>query len=224
MVTKPQNVMVMRDVACAGYVAGGNVRWFARDENGNFSAQTARDNIQSRLSFDDDMTDRYASMLAFPAWEGQFENSQLDTVMSVTTRLLPWEVNGAQFHNSFPGGEEMFKAYSALLNLQQVHYGEDMKAAENQDFISQVNVATFEPFFFPCARTRFAHPCLAVLWAGLDQQRHVLPRTAPQVRPVHQELHVAHPGPGPLWPRRHSWSKRCTHFNAFLAPRPLPPP
>ena len=129
--------MVMRDVACAGYVTGCNTRWFGRAEDGSFSAATARENIQSRLSFDDDMNDRYASMLAFPAWEGQFENSQLDTVCSITTRLLPWEVNGQQLHNSFPGGNDMFSAYSALLNLQQVHYGEDMKAAENQDFISQ---------------------------------------------------------------------------------------
>ena len=40
-------------------------------------------------------------------------------------------------HNSFPGGEKMFGAYSQALNLRQVHFGEDMKAAENQDFISQ---------------------------------------------------------------------------------------
>ena len=140
VVTKPQNVMVMRDVACAGYVAGCNTRWFAKPEGGGaMNPQTARENIQSRLSFDDDVTDRYASMLAFPAWEAQFEGGQLDTVMSVTTRLLPWEVNGAgQTHNSFPGGEAMFDKYNATLNLSQVHYGEDLKAAENQDFISQV--------------------------------------------------------------------------------------
>ena len=31
VVTKPQNVMIMRDVACAGYVAGCNTRFFARN-------------------------------------------------------------------------------------------------------------------------------------------------------------------------------------------------
>ena len=147
VVTKPQNVMVMRDVACAGYVAGCNTRWFARDEENkpdgdkSFSAGSAQGNIQSRLSFDDDMTDRYASMLAFPAHEGQFEGGQLDTVMSITTRLLPWEVNGSGQHNSFPGGDAMYKAYSGILGLSSVHYGEDMKAAENQDFISQGTLA-----------------------------------------------------------------------------------
>ena len=136
--------MIMRDIACAGYVAGGNCRWFA--DTGNkagskklMDSQTAAQAIQDRLSFADDTTDRYASMLAFPAHEGQFTGGQLDTVMSVTGRLLPWEVNGASTltHDSFPGGEEMYKVYSGLLGLRSVHYGEDMKAAENMDFISQ---------------------------------------------------------------------------------------
>ena len=81
VVTKPQNVMVMRDVACAGYVAGCNVRFFADSGNKVMDANTAKMNIQDRLSFADDMTDKYASILAFPAYEVQFENSQLDTVM-----------------------------------------------------------------------------------------------------------------------------------------------
>merc|ERR1740130_1481679 len=76
-------------------------------------------------------------MLAFPCYEGQFNSGQLDTVLSVTTRLLPWEVNGAGLHASFPGGNAMVALYNAALQLSQVHYGEDMKAAENQDFISQ---------------------------------------------------------------------------------------
>jgi len=138
VVTKPQNVLVMRDVACAGYVAGCNTRWFATPvEGGAMSMEAAQDNLQARLSFANDDTDRYASMLAFPCYEGQFNSGQLDTVLSVTTRLLPWEVNNAGLHASFPGGDAMFNKYNAALQLSQVHYGEDMKAAENQDFISQ---------------------------------------------------------------------------------------
>jgi len=142
VVTKPQNVLVMRDVACAGYVAGCNTRWFAKGEDDLFSADNAANAIQARLSFANDDTDRYASMLAFPCYEGQFNSGQLDTVMSVTTRLLPWEVNNQGLHASFPGGNEMYNVYNAALQLGQVHYGEDMKAAENQDFISQANSAT----------------------------------------------------------------------------------
>jgi len=151
VVTKPQNVLVMRDVACAGYVAGCNTRWFAQGEDGNCTAGNAADAIQARLSFANDDTDRYASMLAFPCMEGQFNSGQLDTVMSVTTRLLPWEVNQAGLHSSFPGGDDMYRVYNAELQLSQVHYGEDMKAAENQDFISQA-LAPF-PNLQPDAQT-----------------------------------------------------------------------
>ena len=76
-----ENVLIMRDVACAGYVAGCNTRWFAKDEKGGFTSGQAAQAIQDRLSFADDNTDRYASMLAFPCYEGQFESGQLDTVM-----------------------------------------------------------------------------------------------------------------------------------------------
>lgn len=125
VVTKPQNVLVMRDVACAGYVAGNNTRWFATPvEGGAMSMEAAQDNLQARLSFANDDTDRYASMLAFPCYEGQFNSGQLDTVLSVTTRLLPWEVNNAGLHASFPGGDAMFGKYNAALQLSQVHYGE----------------------------------------------------------------------------------------------------
>ena len=59
VVTKPQNVMIMRDIACAGYVAGCNTQFFAcdRSENGKtFSMSVARGAIMDRLSFADDAT------------------------------------------------------------------------------------------------------------------------------------------------------------------------
>ena len=153
--SKPQNVMVMRDIACAGYVAGGNCRWFAKDiGTGLFNKEAAQANIASRLSFDDDMSDRYASMLAFPAHEDQFQGGQLDTVMSITGRLLPWEVTGASSltHDSFPGGEEMFKFYKPILNLAQVHYGEVRAPARSR--------APTDDLAVPCRSTHLAlRPC-----------------------------------------------------------------
>tara|TARA_B110000858_G_scaffold134563_1_gene152967 strand:- start:3955 stop:5772 length:1818 start_codon:yes stop_codon:yes gene_type:complete len=139
VVTKPQNVMVMRDVACAGYVAGCNTRWFGKSVGkAGFDTETARRNIMNRLSFSDEDEESYGSMLAFPCNEGQFESGKLDTTMSVTSRILPWEVvGGDSLHSSFPGGESMYTFYNELLGLDSVHYGSDMKAAENQEFISQ---------------------------------------------------------------------------------------
>lgn len=162
VITKPQNVLVMRDVACAGYVAGCNTQWFAKrygaGGGGGMSLATAQTEMMKRLSFADDIGAKYSSMLAFPCWAGQFESGHLDTVMSVTTRLLPWEVTTATggTHQSFPGGPGAYAQYSTKLNLRSIHFGEDMKAAENQDFISQgsTNNATcflgphrkFDPF------------------------------------------------------------------------------
>ena len=182
--------MVMRDVACAGYVAGCNTRFFAdtseKRVDGNFTYKTmsagkAKEAIQDRLSFADDMTDKYASLLAFPCWEDQFENSQLDTVMSVTGRLLPWEVTGQQSHESFPGGEQVYLKYKAALNLDQVHYGEDLKAAENQDFISQVRPALRTAHKTPLAAHAHAHPLAKI--AGQHQQRNLLFGPQPPLRP-----------------------------------------
>ena len=141
MVTKPQNVLVMRDVACAGYVAGCNTVFFAqnRDDPKKYDCASATSAMMERLSFSNDVGARYGSMLAFPCTAQQMSSGHLDTVMSVTTRLLPWEVTNASGgdHRSFPGGQLVFKQYQMALNLRSVHFGEDMKAAENQDFISQ---------------------------------------------------------------------------------------
>ena len=145
VITKPQNVLVMRDIACGGYVAGCNTRWFSKDlKVDKHSLENAKSSMMNRLSFGDDVGSRYASMLAFPCWEGQFESGDLDTVCSITSRLLPWEVTSAMGgnHNSFPGGEFAYGAYQSKLQLRAVHFGEDMKAVENQEFISQVRATT----------------------------------------------------------------------------------
>ena len=151
VVTKPQNVYVMRDVAAAGYVAGGNCLFFARNpgkplsDPDSHTTAACRESLQTRLSFSNDVGAKYASMLSFPMFESQLDDPTtcLDTTMSVTSRLLPWEVAGTVSngtHTSFPGGEEAFKIYNAQLGLRSIHFGEDMKAAENQDFISQALV------------------------------------------------------------------------------------
>ena len=124
----------MRDVACAGYVAGCNTTFFAEvadkanPTDPDYALAAAAQNIMARLSFADSAGASYGSMLAFPANAKQFRSGHLDTAMSVTTRLLPWEVtsgNAGGMHNSFPGGEKIFELYMAKLNLRQIHFGED---------------------------------------------------------------------------------------------------
>ena len=72
----------------------------------------------------------------------------------MTTRLLPWEVQsaGGGDHNSFPGGQGAYTAYSQQLGLSSIHFGEDMKAAENMEFISQGSTNNATCFLGPHRR------------------------------------------------------------------------
>ena len=151
VVAKPQNVNVLRDIACASYVAGGNCKWFAQ-VGSTFTAENVQKTMMDRLSMSDDVGGHYASMLAFPMTEAQYQGGDMDTVMSVTERLLPWEVQSYSnnSHNSFPGGEDAFLTYKKSLNLRSIHFGEDMKAAENQEV--RPNLPTLRSL--PVAHTR----------------------------------------------------------------------
>ena len=77
----------MRDIACAGYVAGCNTQFFTKGTDGAHSLSNGQNNIMRRLSFADDVGGSYASMLAFPAHAKQFESGHLDTVMCVARAL-----------------------------------------------------------------------------------------------------------------------------------------
>jgi len=134
VVTKPQNVYVLRDIMANGYRAGCNTKFFAPD--GEFD--TMRQNIQARLNFENlDADDVQPSLLAFPMMMKQVEEIQNE--ITVTTRLLPWDVNGAPGarHKSFPGGPEMYKLYNGAMQLEQIHFGEDLRASENMEYMTQ---------------------------------------------------------------------------------------
>lgn len=178
------DVFVMRDVACSGYVTGCNTTWFSEITAGEHSLDQAAQNIMKRLSFADDAGARYGSMLAYPAYDEQFRSGHLDTVMSITTRLLPWEVTSATGgdHNSFPGGEKIFALYQAVLNLRQVHFGEDMKAAENQDFISQGSTNNATCFLGP---HRIYDPFTKSFMNLIPGQGHFGPDAIPGVSSAH---------------------------------------
>lgn len=132
----------MRDIACASYVAGMNTQFFGhtagRPLHTRYDPASARTHIMRRLSFADEVGTKYKSCMSFAASAAEYEEGGFDTVMSVTPRLLPWEVNTSGTHDSFPGGDAMFLEYNRVLGLNQIHYGEDVRAAENMEFISQV--------------------------------------------------------------------------------------
>ena len=110
----------MRDIMSSGYRAGGNTKFFIKNPS---------DGTIGELSY-------AASMLAFPMSEAQYQGGSMNTEMSVTSRLLPWEVNDRR-HDSFPGGPKMQALYEQALNLRSVHFGEDLRATENMEYMSQ---------------------------------------------------------------------------------------
>lgn len=121
-VRRPQNVYVVRDVMSVGYIGGCDVAFFAKD-GGNFTAAAAQENIAKRLANESDtISGRVPSLLAFPAWEAVLD--KYDTAISVTTRLLPWELQGgSNASGTFPGGQVAFDRYSQALGLRAIHFG-----------------------------------------------------------------------------------------------------
>ena len=93
--------------------------------------------MEARLSFQDDANAKYGSMIAFCAHYG--DGAKRDQVISISERLLPWEVNrSADVRKEyFPGGGKNFEKVANLFGLDTIHFGEDVRAAENQEFISQ---------------------------------------------------------------------------------------
>jgi hypothetical protein len=125
---------VLRDIMANGYRAGGNAKFFADDGNLGNAARK----IQERLNFEDvDRDEVFPSLLAFPMVTSQVET--MHNEISVSSRLLPWDVHSTQ-HNSFPGGHEMYNLYNNVMSLEQVHFGEDLRASENMEYMSQVSL------------------------------------------------------------------------------------
>ena len=127
-----------RDVdTCSGYVAGCNTLFFGEktaNDNGGCSKASGR---RSRTPLVD-APGEYESMLAFPSTK---QAANRDQVISITDRLLPWEVtkNATDQYSYFPGGAAVKAVYGPLYGLDSIHFGEDIRAAEAQEFISQVH-------------------------------------------------------------------------------------
>ena len=147
----------MRDIMCSGYVAGGNTTFFGSKPSNTQRGPTWAEKVtamEHRLSFADDASGEYDSMLAFACpWQ---DGARRDQVISLSSRLLPWEVArsstadplGVQ-KDYFPGKATGWQFYNAKLNLGQVHFGEDIRAAESQEFIAQGSVNNATCFIGP---------------------------------------------------------------------------
>lgn len=151
VITKPQNVMVLRDIQCDGYVAGGDTTWFGEiSEDGDAkttigggpykypTSESVSKDLRSRLDFESEDDNKYASLLAFvcPYTDSDREQFMQDNAFSLTTSNLPWDIgNGQQGQRNFPGGLAFWEAYSSMFDLNYITAGTDPSSVANHDFV-----------------------------------------------------------------------------------------
>ena len=158
VITKPQNVMVMRDIMCNGYVAGANCDFFGMERDGNgkptldangnhkYSTTRIQQDINSRLTMAEGEDYNYPSMLALA--EEYNSPATRDQVISVSNRVLPWDSTAGTNFDHFPGGKNAWSG-AGQVGLDTIHYGEDLRATTNQDFIAASTVNNSVCFLGP---------------------------------------------------------------------------
>ena len=146
VVTKPQNVFVMRDVLMNGYIGGGGTSMFSHVPS-DFNNQ-----LVSRLSLDEEfMSGRVPAMFPIPV---PFDWMQED-VVSISDRMLPWMTARSADHQfkSFPGGMAVYGAMAALgFKLDTVHHGEDKRSIASQEYMTNGTINNSICFLGPHRR------------------------------------------------------------------------
>lgn len=164
VITKPQNVMVLRDIQADGYVAGADMTFFGdvrhsytaggepmtwdyllngsvgdSAQRTNQFAQSIRDDIRDRLDFEHDVDNRYPSILCFcvPLEDGSKPSQRWkqDHAFSLVNGHTPWDVGPDVGATTFPGGKYYFDKYTELYDLGQVTQGIDPNAMQGHSFI-----------------------------------------------------------------------------------------
>lgn len=214
----------MRDIMATGYQAGANCKWFGCDGANNpkeadkltsagpatkLTSDQVQQGMQDRLAFVDDASGEYGSMLAFASTYADAVMHTRDQVISISDRLLPWEVSRTNPPEKtyFPGGSSGFSMYKPMYGLGELHFGEDVRAQESMEFVRQQ--IALEPHTRVCVRVRVrprtrvltAHPhgcfCSRVTdQPGVDEQRALLHRARPTLSPT-QTPTIPPPPPPP---------------------------
>ena len=171
VVTKPKNVLVMRDISFVDYVAGANTIFFGQKDRRPFEElvdlNDVADDMDRRLNFHDDDTGRYSSLLAFPGHH--CDAGSRPDIISISGRMLPWEVS-TNNKDAFPGGSGNYEMYREKLRLNELHYGEDVRASENMEFLSASTMNNAMCFVGP---HRVFNPLSAEPWQLVPGQGHL---------------------------------------------------
>ena len=232
VITKPQNVFILRDVMCNGYVAGGNCKFFGAGgklPTTTLNPEDVKREIQERLAYTDDVDSDYASMLAFLCPYDEVEAASRDQVISISERLLPWEVNQGngtdKTAGGFPGGQMGFAYYMKKYGLNQIHFGEDIRAAENMEFVANGSMNNATCIVGPHRRYS---PYSQNFYELVPGQGHMGPDAIPGVSVLSRSNRVCtedRPPPPPPLPLPHPLSFPCSSLSlpCPVAGRPLAP-
>lgn len=155
VVTRPEQIYVMRDIMSVQYIAGSDVRFFGSrkmDGEANIgprvTAMDVKSQVRNRLQFQQEYADAYESMFAFLTPFHSTEQYMQDTAFSMVGGSgLPWDIGtgeqlraqqvggASRLDCNFPGGLNFFLRYNRLLNIGGIHTGEDQNQRQGQDFI-----------------------------------------------------------------------------------------
>ena len=158
IIQKPQNVHVMADIMCDGYVAGCDTTWFgdtsmsytnssgagltwaaAAASANSFIEQHVASDVKERLDFEHEVDGMYPSLLAFavPYNEKSVRAMrwQQSCAFSLVDGYTPWNVGANVGSQLFPGGDENFKAYTEIFGLNEISHGIDPSQMKSHNFI-----------------------------------------------------------------------------------------
>ena len=156
-ITRPENVLVLRDIMCTGYVAGCNTLFFGETDGNTYIDPDAVQKAMTERLYGHSHNGATAigSMMAFLSMVNDVPNSQHDQVVTITNRYLPWDTLPAASNASpkpttlFPGGERMYGVLKEKFGLDQIHEGEDTDAATHAKFLANSQIYNSVCFIGP---------------------------------------------------------------------------
>jgi hypothetical protein len=166
VVTKPQNVLVLRDVHCARYVAGGNCKFFGDSTSGDVGAA-----VNARLNFTTEGGD-YDSMLCFGLSDDEVKGMASKTAISLSDRILPWSTDNGDSGLPASINANMKKA----LGLDTIHYGQDVAATRANEYLTAGSINNATCFLGPSRQMGLFKPGE---WALVPGQGHFGPDARP---------------------------------------------
>lgn len=139
-ITKPQNVLVLRDVQCTGYVAGCDTTFFGSGNTDENPLMSVQNDLEDRVNFNDEDRNQYKSMFALAAPHPDINTDWVpDVAFSMSDMVVPWDATRVRDQNawcSFPGGNYMRDMYDKSYGLSKyIHQGSDPGDVQNHAFV-----------------------------------------------------------------------------------------